>query len=69
MTETSLRAMERLLKKAGCKRISVEACQELQKVVEKDAVEIGKLAWKLAKHANRRTVMKEDVKLASETKK
>ena len=69
MTEISLRSVERLLKKAGCKRISVEATKELQKVIEKNAVEVSKLAWKLTKHANRRTVMAEDVKLASETKK
>ncbi len=69
MSEISLRAAERLLKKAGCKRISVEACKELQKILEKEGVELGKTAWKLTKHASRRTVMQEDVKLASETQK
>jgi histone H3/H4 len=69
MTETSIRAMERLLKKAGCKRISVEACRELRDYLEKEGVELGKLAWKIAKHAKRRTVMKDDIKLAGETRK
>ncbi|MBN1923637.1 MAG: NFYB/HAP3 family transcription factor subunit [Nanoarchaeota archaeon] len=67
MSEVSLRAAEKLLKKAGCKRISVEACKELQKVLEKKAVDLGKIAWKLTKHAKRRTVLADDVKLASET--
>lgn len=69
MSEVSLRSVERLLKKAGCKRVSVEAVKELQNIMEKDAVELGKLAWKLTKHADRRTLMKEDVKLANETRK
>lgn len=68
MTEISLRAIDRLLKNAGCKRVSVEACKELRKALEKKAIELGKLAWKLTKHAKRRTVMKDDIKLASEAK-
>jgi histone H3/H4 len=68
MAEISLSSVERLLKKAGCKRISVEATQELRKILEKEAVDLGKLAWKLTKHAERRTVMKDDIKLANEAR-
>ena len=60
--------MERLLKKAGCKRISVEAAEKLREILEKQGISIGKMSWKLAKHAKRRTVMQEDVKLASQAK-
>lgn len=69
MTEISMRSIERLLKKAGCKRISVEAVKELQKILEKQAIKLGKQGWKFTKHANRRTLMEEDIKLAFETSK
>ena len=67
MAEISLSSVEGLLKKSGCKRISVEACEELRKILEKEAIKIGKLGWKLTKHAKRRTILKEDIKLSSET--
>ncbi|VVB75856.1 Archaeal histone HAN1 subunit A [Candidatus Tiddalikarchaeum anstoanum] len=67
MAEFSLSAIERLLKKSGCKRISVEACEELRDILEKKAVNVGKTACKLMIHAKRRTILKEDIKLANET--
>ena len=67
MSGVSLRSVEKLLKLAGCKRISSDACRELKDYLESDGVRIGKLAWKFAKHAGRRTVMAEDVKLDVET--
>ena len=66
MTDLSIRSMERILKKAGAKRVSENASKELRKHLEKEAEKISKKAWKLAVHAKRRTVLKEDVKLATE---
>lgn len=69
MAEISISAIERLLKKSGCKRISVEACEELRDLLEKRAMNIGKTAYKYMQHAKRRTVMKEDITLANEAEK
>jgi len=69
MAELSLSAIERLLKKSGCKRVSVEACEELRDILEKRALNMGKTALKYMIHAKRRTVMKDDIKLASEAEK
>ena len=64
MSEISLRSVERLLKKSGCQRIGVDAVKELQVFLEDEALKLGKRASILSKHAKRRTVMGEDVKLA-----
>lgn len=67
MKGVSFRSVERLLKNSGCKRVSSEAVQELKKVLEKEGKKIGELAWKFTKHADRRTLMKEDIDLAVES--
>ena len=64
MSEISLRAIERILKKSGAKRISENACKELQKYLEKKGLEIGKRSAKFMKHAKRRTLMKQDIELS-----
>jgi len=68
MSDLSTRSMERILKKTGAKRVSDKASAELKNVLEKTAETIAKKAWKLAQHAKRRTILDEDIKLASETK-
>jgi len=52
---------ERIAKKAGAKRISKEALEELRDLTEEYGLEIAEKAVKITKHANRRTVMKQDV--------
>ncbi|MBI2578199.1 MAG: histone family protein [Candidatus Aenigmarchaeota archaeon] len=52
---------ERIAKKAGARRISKEAVEELRDAVEEFGLEIAEKAVKISKHANRRTVMKNDV--------
>lgn len=61
----TLNPIKKLIKKAGAKRVSVEATKELASILEKDAIKICKRAKKLAKLAGRRTVMKKDIKLAA----
>ena len=55
---------ERLIKRAGAKRVSHEAAEELAKVMEEKILKIAEEAALLAKHAGRKTVLAEDVRLA-----
>ena len=64
----SLLSLERITKNAGIKRISREALEELQEILLEEGREIAERAVKLSVHANRRTVMESDVKLASSRK-
>jgi len=57
-------AMDGLLKKGGGKRISDKAKAALKEVLEDVALEIAEKAVKLARHAGRKTIKAEDIKLA-----
>ena len=61
-----LAVMEAILKKAGAARVGEDAKAELKKVLEQEASKIASDAVKLSKHAGRRTILAEDVKMASE---
>lgn len=65
MPELPLAPIERLIRKAGAYRVSVEAAEALREILEDMAIEISKEAIELAQHANRRTVTGEDIKLAT----
>ena len=56
---------ERLARKAGIKRITADAVEELRDAVDEYGMAIAERAVKLSRHANRRTVMGEDVRLAA----
>jgi len=64
MTEISLAAIERIIRKAGAERISYDAIVALSEILEDIGIRISKDALELAKHAKRKTIKKEDVKLA-----
>ena len=66
-SELGLSAIYRILKKSGAERVSDESVNELRKVIEDIAVDIAKNAVDMTKHAGRKTVRSEDVKLASTT--
>lgn len=53
-----------IFKKAGAERVSDEAAKALSEVLIEIGVEVAAEAVKLAKHAGRKTVKKEDVALA-----
>jgi histone H3/H4 len=55
---------ERILKRAGAKRVAYDAAEELAKVMEEKIYMIAEEAAALAKHAGRKTVLAEDVRLA-----
>ena len=60
----ALAAMEKLLKKAGAKRVSEDAKHALREILENHALQLGEKAVKLSEHTGRKTVKSEDVKLA-----
>lgn len=68
-SELGLSSMYRILKKAGAERVSDESAEELRRVVEEIAQEIAKNSVEMSKHAKRKTIKAEDVKLASKTLK
>lgn len=64
MPYISLSSMEKILREAGAERISPSACIALRDILEDIAREISKKAIKIAKHAKRKTVRGEDIRLA-----
>lgn len=64
MGELTIQPIRRLFKRAGAKRVSNKAAAELAKILEEKAKLIVLEAKKLSEHSKRRTVMKQDIKLA-----
>ncbi len=60
-----LAVVERIARKAGVERISREALEELKELIEEIAEDLAMEAAELAKHAGRKTIKPEDVKLAA----
>lgn len=56
--------IKKLFKKAGAKRVSDKAAEELIKIMEDETKKLLMQSKRLSEHAGRRTVMKEDVKSA-----
>ncbi len=55
---------ERILKKVGAKRVSQEALEEFAIVMEERLMSVAKEAVALAKHAGRKTLIGEDIRLS-----
>jgi len=60
-----LAPVERLIRKAGAERVSESAATALADILEDAALDIAKRAVQIAKHAGRRTVTGDDIKVAS----
>lgn len=63
--EISRQAAKRILKQAGATRVSDDAAAEFAEALNKFAYTMADKAVKLASHAKRATVKKEDVELAA----
>ena len=60
-----LAAMEKLMKKAGADRVSDKSKAAMKNVLEDIAKQISARAVSYSKHAGRRTIKQQDIKLAS----
>jgi len=58
-------SLERLLKRAGAERVSGPAIEAMAEAVNDYGVAIARRAVELARHAGRKTVQRDDVKLAA----
>lgn len=63
--ELTLQPLRRMFMRAGAKRVSNSAAEELGALIEARVKEISAEAQKLSRHAGRRTVMRRDIKLAA----
>lgn len=64
MVEIPRAPIERLVKRAGAERVSDSAVDAMIDALEEEAIKIATKAIKLARHAGRKTVVEEDIKLA-----
>ncbi|MBL7170118.1 MAG: NFYB/HAP3 family transcription factor subunit [Candidatus Aenigmarchaeota archaeon] len=62
--ELPLAPLERLLRKAGAKRVSKGAVKEFAAVIADYAYDLSSEAAVLAKHAGRKTIINSDVRMA-----
>ena len=53
---------ERIAKKAGVKRLSKEAAEEMREIINELGLDIAEKAVRISRHAGRKTIMKEDVR-------
>ena len=60
-----LAAIERIARKAGIERISADAVEELTKTIEELGSDLALEAAQAARHAKRKTILREDIRLVA----
>jgi histone H3/H4 len=63
-TKLPLAPLERILRKAGARRVSKKAVREFAMVLADYAHDVSAEASKLAVHAGRKTIVESDVRMA-----
>jgi len=64
MATLPIAAVERLIRSVGAGRVSKDAAEALASILEQRGASIATKAVKLARHAGRKTVTGDDIKLA-----
>lgn len=64
MSELPLAAVDRIIRKATGIRVSESAAKELSAYLEDEGMRVSQQAAVLSKHAGRKTVTDEDIRLA-----
>ncbi len=65
MAELPLAPLDRIMRKAGALRVSEAAKTALRDAIEDYAEKLSRRAAEIAKHAGRKTVLEDDIKLAA----
>ena len=58
-----LAIVERIARKAGVERMSADAIRELESTISELGLELAREAADAAKHAKRKTILREDIRL------
>ncbi|MFX0115165.1 MAG: histone family protein [Candidatus Hodarchaeota archaeon] len=64
MPEIPLGAVDRLIRKAGAQRLSLDASKALRDALEQISLQVAAKAYECAKHGGRVTLTEEDIDLA-----
>ena len=59
-------AMDRVIREVGAERVSDDAKEALQDILSTYCIQLSRTALQLSKHAQRSTILKDDVRLAKE---